>query len=397
MASLRQLSTTAPVLRSTCETVDTQLKQLPSAFTPARENAELDAELTSAIDRVLKSGVYLLGPELEALEAELCEVMGRAHVVGVGSGTDALLITLRALGIGPGDEVIVPAITAIPTAAAVVLAGATPVLAEVDPKTACMTSESVASAYTSRTAAVILVHLYGFPAPPEAIASFARSHQIALVEDIAQAFGARYVDGSMAGSAGVAGCASFYPTKVLASAGDAGAIATDDAELAARARLLRSHGHEGEYRHSVVAGNSRLDEIQSAVLRAKLPHLEGWLIRRREIAACFRQELGERSGGSVRFQEEAAGHAYQVLAARVVGRDTVRAALAKSGLNLLVHYPLTLAEQQALGGFGFNAGDYPEALAWAREELSLPTAPQLTGEEIANAVSLMAQFIEGEA
>lgn len=377
--------------------MDTQQGRLPSAFTPARETAEVGAELTTAIERVLKSGVYLLGPELEALEIELCELTGRAHVVGVGSGTDALLITLRALGIGPGDEVIVPAITAIPTAAAVVLSGATPVLADVDAATACLTAESVASACTSRTAAVILVHLYGYPASASSIAALARSRQIALVEDMAQAFGARGDDGSMVGGTGVAGCASFYPTKVLASAGDAGAIVTDDAELASKARLLRSHGHRGEYRHSVIAGNSRLDEIQSAVLRTKLPRLDLWLARRREIAAMFRRELDVQAGGPLRFQAESTGHAYQVLAARVGERDLVREDLAMSGLDLLVHYPLTLAEQEALAGFAFVPSEYPEALAWAREELSLPTAPQLTDEEIANASSLVLQRLGGKA
>lgn len=376
--------------------MDTKHNRLPSAFTPARETAEVGAELATAIDRVLKSGVYLLGPELEALEAELREVTGRAHVVGVGSGTDALLITMRALGIGAGDEVIVPAITAIPTAAAVVLAGATPVLADVDSETACLTSESVAGACTPRTAAVILVHLYGYPVQAEPIAALANSRHIALIEDMAQAFGARGYDGSMVGGAGAAGCASFYPTKVLASAGDAGAIVTDDAGLAAKARLLRSHGHQGEYRHSVVAGNSRLDEIQAAVLRVKLPRLAGWLARRREIAGIFRRGLAEQSGRPLRFQAESAGHAYQVLAARVGDRDSIREGLARSGLDLLVHYPLTLAEQEALAGFEFAADEYPEARSWAREELSFPTAPQLTNEEIANASSLVAQYLAGK-
>lgn len=370
---------------------------LPSAFTPGREAAEVAPELSSAIERVLKSGIYLLGPELEALEIELCNVTGRTHAVGVGSGTDALLLTLRALGIGPGDEVIIPAITAIPTAAAVVLSGATPVLADVDAETACLTVEAVASACTPRTAAVILVHLYGYPASSESIATFARGRQLALVEDVAQAFGARGDDGSMVGGAGVAGCASFYPTKVLASAGDAGAIVTDDAELAFKARLLRSHGHQGDYRHSVIAGNSRLDEIQSAILRTKLPYLDKWLARRREIAGIFRRDLGRQAGGSLRFQAESEGHAYQVLAARLEKRDSVREALSLSGLDLLVHYPLTLAEQEALAKFDFVASDYPEALAWAREELSLPTAPQLTDDEISNATSLVLQYLGGKA
>ncbi|RIK04554.1 MAG: hypothetical protein DCC49_13285 [Acidobacteria bacterium] len=377
--------------------MDTQQGHLPPAFTPARESAEIGADLTRAIERVLKSGVYLLGPELEALEAELCEIAGHTHAVGVGSGTDALVITLRALGIGPGDEVIVPAITAIPTAAAVVLAGATPVLADVDPATACLTAESVASAYTSRTSAAIVVHLYGYPAPMDSLAAVASDRQIALIEDMAQAFGARDGTGSMVGGAGIAGCASFYPTKVLAAVGDAGAILTDDAELAAKARLLRSHGHQGEYRHSVIAGNSRLDEIQSAVLRTKLPHLEGWLARRRNVANMFRRALGALPEGIVRFQAESAGHAYQVLAARIEDRDSVRADLAGSGLELLVHYPLTLAEQEALAKFEFVAGDYPEALAWAREELSLPTSPQLTDDEITNASSLLTSVLEGRA
>lgn len=349
--------------------------------------------MNEAVERVVKSGTYLLGPELERLEAELARVSGRGHAVGVGSGTDALVISLKAMGIGPGDEVIVPALTAIPTAAAVALAGAIPVLADVDPSTACLTVESVDAAYTPRTAAVILVHLYGFPAPAESIAQWAAGRNLALVEDMAQAFGAEHREGTMVGGYGIAGCASFYPTKVLAAAGDAGAVLTDDSQLAEKARLLRSHGHEGEYRHSVVSGNSRLDEIQAAILMVKLPHLAGWVSRRREIASSFRRRLQLAVPDLIRFQEESPGHAYQVLAARIANRDSVRSSLAEAGLNLLVHYPLCLAEQDALAGYGLSAGDYPEAVNWSREQLSLPTAAQVTDGEVASASELIAEHL----
>lgn len=373
------------------------MSSYPPPFTPAREFEEISTDVSDAVQRVLRSGIYLLGPELEALEGELGRVVGRDHVIGVGSGTDALVICLRSLGIGKGDEVVVPALTAMPTAAAVALAGATPVFADVSPSTGCLTPETVSVALSPRTAAVIVVHLYGYPAPAREISELVARHQVVVIEDMAQAFGATTYEHSHAvGRAGIAACASFYPTKVLSAMGDAGAILTDDADLDARARLYRSHGHEGEYRHSLIAGNSRLDEIQAAIIRAKLPYLPRWLDGRRSVAQEFRSRLGNRLSDQIDFQDHSPGHAYQVLAARIANRDAIREVLAREGLNLLVHYPLSLPEQEAFKDHGFDLDDYPHAVAWSREELSLPTTPQITAAEIVSACDLLVGVLSGE-
>lgn len=371
-----------------------QAGRLPPPFTPGREAAEVRGELTAAFERVIASGHYLLGPELEALEAELASRMGRRHVVGVGSGTDALVLALRALDIGPGDEVIVPALTAVPTAAAVAIAGARPVLADVDPKTACLTAESVNAVITESTAAVIAVHLYGFPVDLTQLKALTESHSLALLEDIAQAFGATDTDGSMVGGDGIAGCASFYPTKILASLGDAGAVVTDDPSIADRIRLLRSHGHEGEYRHSVIAGNSRLDELQAAFIRVKIGHIDEWIDRRRAIARRLRSALESIESSDLTMQSDHVGHSYQVLATRHPDRDGLRERLAAAGAPFIVHYPLTISEQDAFERFDFDPREAPEALAWAGEELSLPTAPQVTDDEVDALIDLLTQILQ---
>lgn len=355
----------------------------PPVFTPGREAAEVGGELREAFERVLASGLYLLGPELEALESELAAAAGRADAIGVGSGTDALILTLRALGVGAGDEVVVPALTAMPTAAAVALAGARPVPVDVSASTACLDLGAVRAAIGPRTAAVILVHLYGYPAPARELAALAGEKGLALVEDVAQAFGATTPgpDGGdrFAGAWGVAACASFYPTKVLAALGDAGAVLTDDQALAAKVRLFRSHGHTGEYRHSVVAGNSRMDELQAAFLRVKLPLLGRWVAKRRERAQRLRELL---AGCGLGFQEDASGHAYHLLAARHPMRDEIRGQVADRGANLMVHYPLPIGAQEAFSDLGIDPAGAPEAARWAAEELSLPTAPQVADEEL---------------
>ncbi|HEY8490860.1 MAG TPA: DegT/DnrJ/EryC1/StrS family aminotransferase, partial [Dehalococcoidia bacterium] len=257
---------------------------------PGRQYRALREEIDAAVARVLASGHFILGPEVEALEAEFAAYCGTAHAVAVASGTDAIRLTLRAAGIGPGDEVIVPALTAAPTAAAVVEAGARPVLADVDPRTATLDPRDAAARIGPRTRALLPVHLYGGPADLEPLLALAARHGLLLIEDAAQAHGARY-RGRVVGSAGHAGCFSFYPTKNLGALGDGGMVVTNDAALAERVRRLRNLGQEARFQHVEPAGHSRLDEIQAAVLRAKLPHLDVGNARRREIAARYAAAL----------------------------------------------------------------------------------------------------------
>ncbi|MGH2585023.1 MAG: DegT/DnrJ/EryC1/StrS family aminotransferase, partial [Dehalococcoidia bacterium] len=252
----------------------------------SRMHARIRPELDAAIARVLDRDWYILGPEVEAFEAELAAYLGVAHAVGVGNGTDAIALTLRALGIGPGDEVITTSFTAAPTVAAILATGATPVLADVDPVSRTLDAAATAALVTPRTRALMPVHLYGQPAAMAEFRILATRHGIALVEDAAQAHGAEY-EGRKAGSLGDAGCFSFYPTKNLGALGDGGAVVTNDAALAERLRRLRHLGQSARYVHEEPAGHSRLDELQAALLRVKLAHLDAWTTERRTLAARY--------------------------------------------------------------------------------------------------------------
>jgi dTDP-4-amino-4,6-dideoxygalactose transaminase len=374
-------------------------------FLPNRENAEVSPELQEAFDRVLRSGQYLLGPELEAFEHELADYLGVRHAVGVGSGTDALILGMRAAGIGPGDEVLVPAFGAVPTAAAVVEAGATPAFCDVSESTGCVDPAEIEERVGPRTAAVVVVHLYGYPCDAHALRRVCDKRGILLIEDCAQAFGARSPETSQAdgsrpaehsgipvGKAGHIGCFSFYPTKVLACLGDAGAVVTDDESIAEKVKLLRAHGHVGGYRHSVVARNSRLDEFQAAFLRVKLKRIDDWLSKRRLRAEGLRRSIAASGSANVVFQSDAPGHAYHLLAARHPRREALLVRLREQGFDAMVHYPLTIPEQEAFAHLSALAGSkssknggieevFPHAWLWSRTEFSLPTAPQMTEEE----------------
>ena len=371
-------------------------------FVPNRENAEVSPELQEAFDRVLRSGRYLLGPELEAFEHELADYLGVRHCVGVGSGTDALILGMRAAGIGPGDEVLVPAFGAVPTAAAVVEAGATPVFCDVSESTACVDPAEIEARIGPRTAAVVVVHLYGYPCDTQVLRRVCDKRGILLIEDCAQAFGARSKEtskpdgkrpaepsGTPVGKAGHIGCFSFYPTKVLACLGDGGAVVTEDESIAEKVKLLRAHGHVGAYRHSVVARNSRLDEFQAAFLRVKLRRIDDWLSKRRLRAEGLRRSIAASESADVVFQTDAPGHAYHLLAARHPRREALLVRLREQGFHAMVHYPLTIPEQEAFAHLSGLAGSknggieevFPRAWLWSRTEFSLPTAPQMTEEE----------------
>ncbi len=344
-----------------------------------REGAAIRAELDAAIGRVLDSGRYLLGEEGLAFEAEFAAAMGAEHGVGVASGTDAVELALRAVGIGPGDEVVTQANTCVPTVTGIVRAGGTPVLCDVDPSSAVMDLDSLADAIGERTRAVVPVHLYGECADTEAIVELCEPRGIAVVEDCAQSHGASLRD-RPAGTIGAAGAFSFYPTKNLGALGDGGAVVTGDEAIAARLRLLRHYGQTDRYRHQSFGVNSRLDEIQAAVLRAKLPHLNGWTERRREIASRYSDalrdtpveplvELGDRR------------HVYHLYVVRARDRDRLQADLEARGVATLIHYPIPIHRQQPFADLAAGVSlENSEALC--ESVLSLPLFPGLTDEEV---------------
>jgi dTDP-4-amino-4,6-dideoxygalactose transaminase len=341
---------------------------------PAAEYRELQGEIDAAVRRVLASGRYILGPEGQALERELAEYVGAPHAIGVASGTDALHLALRAAGIGPGDEVVLPAFTFVATAEAVSYVGATPVFADIDAETFCIEPRSLENSLTPRSRAVIAVHLYGQTAPLAQIAEVCRERRLVLIEDCAQSLGADE-GGRRAGAWGDFGCFSFYPTKNLAAAGDAGMVTAREAQAAERIRTLRHHGSRQSYLHEVLGYNSRLDEIQAAILRVKLAHLERFNAARTQAARLYTELLA----GSELALPKAHGrgrhvwHQYTVKSAR---RDALRAALSDSGVASMIYYPVPLHRQplyaQQSGGLALPATE--EA---ARTVLSLPMYAQL--------------------
>jgi dTDP-4-amino-4,6-dideoxygalactose transaminase len=343
-----------------------------------RQHAALKGPLLSAIERVLGSSRFVLGAEGEALEQELAAFTGVRHAIGVGSGTDALRLALVALGIGPGDEVITPAFSFVASSTAILMVGATPVFADVEPDTFGMDPRAVERVITPRTRAIIAVHLYGHPAAIDDLAALASARRLALVEDAAQAIGATYA-GRAVGAWGDVACLSFYPTKNLGACGDGGMVVTDRGDLADRLRRLRHHGDRGRYHHTELGWCSRLDEVQAAVLRVKLAHLPGWIDRRRAIAATYAARLAGLP--LVRPVERAAArHVYHLYTVRHVERDRLQKALAGLGVGTAVHYPRAVPAQPV---FGLDAEKrWPEAWRAADEVLSLPCYGELADDEV---------------
>jgi len=326
------------------------------------------AEIDAALQRVRDRGWFILGPELEAFEAAFAAYNGVGHAVGVATGTDAIEIALRAAGIGAGDEVITVSHTAAATVCAVERAGARPVLVDIDLATYTIDLAAAAAAITSRTRALLPVHLYGQPADLTGLAALAARHGLCLVEDCAQAHGASHA-GRRVGSWGQLAAFSFYPTKNLGALGDAGAVITNDGALADRARLLRNYGQAARYHHLEVGMNSRLDEIQAAVLLAKLPHLDGHNRARRALAAAYDEELREVTRPLTRAGDEHVFHLYVV---RHPERERLRAALRAAGVDTLVHYPVPVHLQPAYAHLGYGKGSLPASEKAAAEVISLP-------------------------
>jgi dTDP-4-amino-4,6-dideoxygalactose transaminase len=349
-----------------------------------RYDAELKGEIARAVESVFETGRFVLGPWNEAFERALGELLGTRHVVGMSSGTDALLAALMALEVGPGDEVVTTPFTFFASAGVVARLGARPVFVDIEPATFNLDPSRLESALSPRTKAIQPVHLYGQPAEMSPILDIARRHGIPVLEDACQAIGASY-GGRSAGTLGAMGAFSFYPTKNLGAAGDAGAVVTDDDGLAASLRSLRLHGSSTTYFHDRVGGNFRMDAVQAAVLAAKLPRLEAWIERRRAIAAGYDLLLSEAArSGRVTPPAEASGrrHVYHQYVVRVPDRDGVRKRLAERGVGSSVFYPLSLHLQPCFRDLGGREGDFPQAERASREVLALPVFPELTDREV---------------
>jgi dTDP-4-amino-4,6-dideoxygalactose transaminase len=357
-----------------------------------REHTELAGELRTAFDRVLQLSDFVLGEEVERFEAAWAKTCGTAHCVGMASGTAALTVLLRAAGVGPGDEVIVPAHTFAATALAVIHAGATPVLCDVDPGTGLIDVTAAAAAVGPRTVAILPVHLYGQLCDMPTVTRLAARHGLALLEDAAQAHGAR-CNGRPAGASGLGAAFSFYPSKNLGALGDAGAICTNDAGVAAWARALRNLGQWRKGEHAALGVNERLDGLQAAFLNAKLSRLEEANAARRRHAARYRRALA----GHVRTLEERRQTpcVYHVFPVRVAERDVVAERMYQAGIDVAVHYPRALHQQPALRDVVLTPGPLPHAEAWAAEELSLPMSPALRAEEVERAAEACVSAVDG--
>ena len=359
-------------------------------FTDLRPGEDA-AAVNAAIRRVVEGGWFVLGPEVEAFETEFAAACGAAFAVGVGNGTDAITLALRALDIGSGDEVIVPALTAAFTGLAVVACGARPRIVDVEPETLTLDPEACAAAVTSRTKAIVPVHLYGQASDMGAIRRIADRHALAIVEDCCQAHLATE-NGVPVGTRSHAAAFSFYPTKNLGALGDGGAAITNDESVAARLRRLRNGGQRDRYRHVEAGVNSRLDELQAAVLRARLPLVPGWTARRRQLAAQYRAQLPDTV---TTIRERDPGHVYHLFPVRLRARDELSAHLARTGIGTLIHYPLPLSAQPAFAVY--EPPPCPVASGAASELLSLPLHPRLADADVARVAHDVNAFVKGHS
>ena len=355
-----------------------------------RQHAALRAELLAAAARVLDSSQFILGGEGKALESELAALCGVRHGIGVASGTDALRLTIAALDVGPGDEVITPALSFVASATTIVMAGATPVFVDVDPRTYALDVAAAARAITPRTRAIMPVHLYGQCAAMDEINAIARRHDIPVVEDAAQAVGGAWAERPI-GAWGDAACLSFYPTKNLGACGDGGMVLTNRQDVAERLTKLRHHGDSGRYQHEELGFCSRLDEMQAAVLRVKLARLPAWTQARRRIAARYRALL---AGASLTLPTEAAParHVFHLFTVRHPQRDALAKALTDRGIGTGVYYPRPVPAQPV---FGLDDRRWPEAARAAREVLSLPCFAELSDEEVEQTAAAVRSACEG--
>ncbi|MCX8052297.1 MAG: DegT/DnrJ/EryC1/StrS family aminotransferase [Armatimonadetes bacterium] len=356
------------------------------------QHRSIAAEVEAAIKHVCENTAFILSDEMKSFEIEFAEYCGVKHGVGVANGTEALFLALKALGIGEGDEVIVPANTFIATAAAVSHAGATPVFVDCDPETYCIDPAKVSAAITPRTKAIMPVHLYGHPVDMDAILSIARANGLKIIEDCAQAHGTHY-KGKQVGGMGDASGFSFYPSKTLGAYGDAGIVLTNSDELAEKLKLLRDNGRTTWYEHAIIGYNSRLDGIQAAILRIKLKHLDKWVEARRSHAKTYQELLAGIDGVVLPIEKPDARHSYYVYVVRVKDRESFMAALKEKGVGSGVHYPVPLHLQPAYAFLGGKEGDHPVAERYAKEIVSIPMFPELTEEQLVKVATVIKEVV----
>ena len=368
------------------------LEPVPQLDLSAQYSA-IGAEVRTAVDRVIASQQFILGREGAALEDEIAKLCGVANGVGVASGTDALILALRACGVGTGDEVLLPPFTFVATGSAVSSLGAKPVFADIRPDTYNIDPSELERRVTPRTRAIVVVHLFGLAADMDPILAFAKSRRLPVIEDNAQAIGASY-KGRQTGSLGAAACVSFYPTKNLGAYGDAGMVVTNSADLAARIRTLRNHGQSEKYRSTEPGWNSRLDEIQAAILRVKLRHLSDWQRARQSHATEYNRLSSQIPGVMPPLAPEGFEHVYHQYTIRIEQRDALQKFLSERKIGSTVYYPYPLHLQPLYASLGHKPGDFPHAERAAQEVLSLPMYPELRKEQIARVVETVAEFLK---
>lgn len=377
----------------------TSQPQIPSPPDPvpqldlAAQYAAIGSEIRAAIEKVLASQQFVLGPGGAALEQEIAKLCGVAHGVGVGSGTDALVLALRACGVGPGDEVLIPPFTFVATGSAVSALGAKPVFADIRPETYNVDPAELERRITPRTRAIVVVHLYGLPADMDPILAFAKARRMPVIEDNAQAIGASY-KGRRTGSLGDAACLSFYPTKNLGAYGDAGMVVSNSKKLSERIRTLRNHGQTAKYFSDEPGWNNRLDELQAAILRVKLRHLSIWQRARQANAAEYTRLLNQIPGVMPPIVPEGFEHVFHQYTIRIERRDALQQFLSERKIGSTVYYPYPLHLQPLYASLGHKPGDFPHAERAAQEVLSLPMYPELRKEQIARVVEAIGDFLK---
>lgn len=359
-------------------------------FDLKRQYENLKTEIDNAFKSVLENGIFVLGENVKRFEEEFAEYLGAGFAVGVGSGTEALHLSLKACDIGYGDEVITVPNTAVPTISAISFAGAKPVFVDITPDTCTMDLRKVEEKITDKTKAILPVHLYGHSTEMEQIMKLAKAHNLRVIEDACQAHGAKY-NSKNAGTIGDMGCFSFYPTKNLGAYGDGGMVVTNNEELYKKLIMLRNYGEVKKFTSKIEGFNSRLDEIQSAVLRVKLKYLDEWTNKRREIATMYHQLLYN-SNVQLPCERQWAKHVYHLFVIRVNKRDALKDYLHERGVGTQIHYPIPVHLQDAYKKLGHKAGDFPISERNAEEILSLPIYPELTTEEIEAVAGLITEF-----
>lgn len=357
------------------------------------QHRSIASEVEAAIKNVCDNTAFILSDEMKAFESEFAAYCGAKHGIGVANGTEALFLALKALGVGPGDEVIVPANTFIATAAAVSHAGGTPVFVDIDAETYCIDPAKISGAITPKTKAIMPVHLYGHPADMDAIMSIARSNGLKVVEDCAQAHGTQY-RGKQVGSIGDAAGFSFYPSKTLGAYGDAGIVLTNSDEVCEQVKLLRDNGRTSWYEHAIIGYNMRLDGIQAAILRVKMKYLDKWVEGRRAHAAQYAELLSDVTGLTLPVEKTYAKHSYYVYVVRADNRDDVMAQLKEKGCGCGIHYPVPLHLQPAYSSLGGKVGDHPVAESYAKQIISIPMFPELTPDQVSEAASIIRDVIK---